>query len=77
MKYRSKYHQEALNKAFFSKFAQGIIQRICLTRNTNYIKAYKTTLRINLVGEILNRGKKYSYDCFKEFHNNFVVLEEL
>ncbi|WP_230845526.1 hypothetical protein [Helicobacter pullorum] len=37
----------------------------------------KTTLRINLAGEILNRGKKYSYDCFKEFHNNFSVLESL
>lgn len=37
----------------------------------------KTTLRINLAGEILNRGKKYSYECFKEFHNNFSVLESL
>ena len=35
----------------------------------------KTTLRINKQGEILNNGKKYSYDCFKEFHNHFAILE--
>lgn len=34
----------------------------------------KTTLRINLQGEVLNRGKKYSYECFREFHNNFALL---
>ncbi|TLE07620.1 hypothetical protein [Helicobacter bilis] len=36
----------------------------------------KTTLRINKQGEILNNGKKYSYDCFKEFHNDFEILEK-
>ena len=35
----------------------------------------KTTLRINKQGEILNNGKKYSYKCFKEFHNHFAILE--
>lgn len=35
----------------------------------------KTTLRINLKGEILNKGKKYSYECFKDFFNNFAILE--
>ena len=28
-------------------------------------------------GNILNKGKKYNYDCFKEFHNNFECLEEI
>lgn len=37
----------------------------------------KTTLRINKQGEILNNGKKYSYDCFKEFHNDFEILEKI
>lgn len=37
----------------------------------------KTTLRINIAGEILNKGKKYSYECFKNFHNNFALLESL
>ena len=35
----------------------------------------KTSLRINIEGEILNKGKKHSYECFKDFHNNFKVLE--
>ncbi|WP_104743145.1 hypothetical protein [Helicobacter cinaedi] len=35
----------------------------------------KTTLRISKQGEILNNGKKYSYKCFKEFHNHFAILE--
>lgn len=37
----------------------------------------KTTLRINKKGEILNQGKKYSYECFKEFHNNFKLLDDI
>ncbi|BAM13172.1 hypothetical protein HCN_2024 [Helicobacter cinaedi PAGU611] len=37
----------------------------------------KTTLRINKQGEILNNGKKYSYECFKEFHNHFEILEKI
>lgn len=35
----------------------------------------KTTLRINMQGQILNRGKKYSCDCFRDFHNDFGILE--
>ncbi len=30
----------------------------------------KITLCINMQGRVLNRGKKYSYDCFKEFYND-------
>jgi hypothetical protein len=35
----------------------------------------KTTLTINKQGDILNKGKKYNYDCFKNFHNNFSCLD--
>ena len=31
----------------------------------------------NLYYYILNKGKKYNYDCFKDFHNNFESLEEI
>lgn len=37
----------------------------------------KTTLRINLKGEVLNKGKKYSYECFRDFLDNFAVLQRL
>ncbi len=36
----------------------------------------KTTLRINTAGAVLNKGKKYSYECFKEFFDNFGLLEK-
>lgn len=36
----------------------------------------KTTLRINEEGEVLNKSKKYNYNCFNDsFHNNFDCLE--
>lgn len=37
----------------------------------------KTTLRINKKGEVLNQGKKYSYGCFREFHNDFKLLDKM
>jgi hypothetical protein len=37
----------------------------------------KTSLRINANGEVLNKGKKHSYSCFKKFHNNFACLDEI
>ncbi|MDR2526784.1 MAG: hypothetical protein LBC92_02845 [Rickettsiales bacterium] len=36
----------------------------------------KTSLKINKNGEILDKGIKYNYDCFKEFCNNFKILEK-
>ena len=36
----------------------------------------KTTLRIDDDGNVLNKGRKHDYSCFKEFHNNFKKLEE-
>lgn len=36
----------------------------------------KTALCINTDGTILNEGKKYSYECFKSFHNNFKILDD-
>lgn len=36
----------------------------------------KTTLRIDEEGDVLNKGKKHSYECFnKDFKNNFAALE--
>ena len=35
----------------------------------------KTELTINKDGKIIKYGKKYNYDCFKEFHNNFTCLD--
>lgn len=35
----------------------------------------KTTLTIDKEGVILNKGKKYNYNCFKDFHNNFSCLD--
>lgn len=37
----------------------------------------KTTLRINTNGEILNKGNKYDYSCFANFHNNFNCLDHI
>ncbi|SQB98548.1 Uncharacterised protein [Helicobacter fennelliae] len=37
----------------------------------------KTALDINRQGEVLKDGKKYNYDCFKEFHNHFEILEKI
>ncbi len=35
----------------------------------------KTTLTINKAGEVLNRGRKYDFSAFADFHNNFNCLE--
>lgn len=35
----------------------------------------KTTLTINKKGIVMNKGKKYNYDCFKDFYNNFKKLD--
>lgn len=37
----------------------------------------KTTLTIDKSGNVLNQGIKHSYDCFKNFHNNFSCLDFL
>lgn len=37
----------------------------------------KTTLKININGDVLNKGKKHNYRCFREFYNNFQILESL
>ena len=35
----------------------------------------KTSLRINVGGEILNQGKKHNDACFEDFHNHFKISE--
>ena len=37
----------------------------------------KTSLKINKNGNVLNKGRKYNFDCFKIFHNNFRCLEKI
>ena len=37
----------------------------------------KTTLTIDNNGNVLNKGKKYDYRCFKDFHNNFEILDKI
>ena len=37
----------------------------------------KTTLTINKAGMVLNKGRKYDFSVFENFHNNFECLEEL
>ena len=37
----------------------------------------KTTLRINRVREVVNKGRTYDFSVFENFHNNFECLEEL
>lgn len=37
----------------------------------------KTTLRINFQGQVFNNGKKYSYECFKKFLDDFALLDKV
>ena len=37
----------------------------------------KTTLRINAECEVVNKGSIHNYDCFREFHDNFEILEKI
>lgn len=67
----AKIHYYIFRSSDVAKFDDMSIASYQITDNQ------KTTLRINRDGEILNEGKKYSYECFKEFHNNFSVLESL
>ncbi len=67
----AKIHYYIFHSSDVAKFDDTSLATYQITDNQ------KTTLRINLAGEILNKGKKYSYDCFKEFHNNFALLESL
>jgi len=65
-----KIHYYIFHTSEVSKFDDVSLDTYQITDNQ------KTTLRINLQGEVLNKGKKYSYECFREFHNNFKVLEK-
>ncbi len=37
----------------------------------------KTTLTINKAGKVLNKGRKYNFEAFEDFHNNFDCLEDV
>lgn len=65
----AKIHYYIFHSSDISKFDDISLPTYQITDNQ------KTTLRINMQGRILNRGKKYNYDCFSEFYNNFAILE--
>jgi hypothetical protein len=65
----AKTHFYIFNTKDVSQFDDISIDAYQITDNQ------KTTLRIDFDGNVLNRGIKYSYNCFKNFHNNFAVLE--
>lgn len=67
----SKIHYYIFHSSEISQFDDINLPTYQITDNQ------KTTLRINSQGQILNQGKKYSYECFKIFHNNFKILEKL
>ncbi len=67
----AKIHYYIFHSSDINKFDDISLPTYQITDNQ------KTTLRINVQGEVLNRGKKYSYECFREFHNNFGLLERI
>ncbi len=68
---KSNLHYYIFNTKDVEKFDDISIDTYQITDNQ------KTSLRIDKEGNILNKGKKYNYDCFREFHNNFECLEEI
>ena len=68
---KSNLHYYIFNTKDVEKFDDLRIDTYQITDNQ------KTSLRINENGKILNKGKKYDYDCFADFHNNFDCLEKL
>jgi hypothetical protein len=64
-------HYYIFNTKEVSKFDDISLDTYQITDNQ------KTTLKISIDGTILNRGIKYSYECFKEFHNNFKELDKI
>lgn len=67
----SKIHYYIFHSSDVEKFDNIALPTYQITDNQ------KTTLCINVDGKVLNQGKKYNYECFKEFHNNFALLEKL
>ena len=68
---KSNLHYYIFNTQNISKFDDINIATYQITDNQ------KTTLRIDQQGNILNRGRKHNYSCFKDFHNNFNCLEAI
>lgn len=66
----AKIHYFIFHSNDISKFDDITLPTYQITDNQ------KTTLRIDIEGNVLNKGKKYSYKCFKDFYNNFKSLEK-
>lgn len=66
----AKIHYFIFHSNDISKFDDITLPTYQITDNQ------KTTLHINIEGKVLNKGKKYSYECFKDFYNNFKSLEK-
>ncbi|HEC1772828.1 TPA: hypothetical protein R1721_000355 [Campylobacter lari] len=67
----SKIHYYIFHSSDISKFDDINLDTYQIADNQ------KTTLKIDIEGNVLNQGKKYHYGCFKIFHNNFQILEKL
>ena len=67
----AKIHYYIFHSSDISKFDDISLPTYQITDNQ------KTTLRINFQGKVLNKGKKYDYECFKEFFNDFKILENI
>lgn len=68
---KTNLHYYIFNTKDVSKFDDINIDTYQITDNQ------KTTLRIDEKGNVLNKGKKYNYSCFKDFHNHFKCLEKI
>lgn len=69
---QSKLHYYIFNSNDINKFDDITLPTYQITDNQ------KTSLQINIDGKVLNKGKKYNYDCFNnEFFNNFKLLEQI
>lgn len=69
---QSKLHYYIFNSNGINKFDDITLPTYQITDNQ------KTSLQINIDGKVLNKGKKYNYDCFNnEFFNNFKLLEQI
>jgi outer membrane protein assembly factor BamE (lipoprotein component of BamABCDE complex) len=65
----TKTHYYIFNTRDISKFDDILIDAYQVTDNQ------KISLRIDINGNVINKGVKYDYQCFKDFHNNFGILE--
>jgi len=71
--------EDGLHKPHFYIFHHSDIDKFDDLNLDSYQRTdnQKTTLRINREGNVLNRGRKHNFDCFRDFHNNFGALDKI